>query len=369
MMTSDFREMDPGESPHILQAETKTSPEADGPAPRVCRVKGRKKTLKENVVGKAGKTKIEANKETAPHLKDVAPTKAVVRSRRKITFGVRKRKKKRKRASGDHHRANFAEKYWQLDKIGEGGFGSVFAGFRRADCLPVAIKHVEEKHLLEPVCLNGKNLPAEVAIMMKLAAEKNDSEGMSAPIELLEWYDLGNKVILVLERPFLSQDLHNYTVDHGPVPECKARILMRQLVDAAIGLEKRQIFHCDIKLENILIETGSCVPGVRLIDFGMSEIIEKDTVFTIFRGTEGHKPPEWYVNSCHKPAPSTVWQLGIVLFEMLQKEYFSTEDFLKNKLKMPKMSKDCTDFLQLCLREDPALRSILTELRLHQWLI
>ncbi|XP_062264121.1 serine/threonine-protein kinase pim-2-like [Platichthys flesus] len=360
--------MDPGETPHTLQTEMKNSSEADGPDLKDCRVKARKRKVSKNNDGQAGKTKRESDKESASSLVDVAPTKAEVRDRRKKSLRVR-RVKNRRRVLIKRQRANFVRQYWQLDQIGKGGFGSVFAGFRKADWQPVAIKHVEDKSLLKPVCLNGRELPTEVAIMMKLAAEKNDSEGMSAPIELLDWYDLGNELILVLERPFHCKDLLNYTNDHGTVPEWKAKILMRQLVDAAIGLEKRQIFHRDIKLENILIDTGSRVPEVRLIDFGMSKIVEKDTIFTIFSGTEAYKPPEWCFQSCYTPGPTTVWQLGAVLFEILQRKNFSTEDFLQRKLKMPsKPSENCKDFLRLCLMKDPALRSTLTELQHHPWL-
>ncbi|XP_035000518.2 serine/threonine-protein kinase pim-3-like [Hippoglossus stenolepis] len=342
------------------------SPEADEPALKVPSVNKRKRTVTQNGDRQAKKRKIEADDESASCLVDIATTKAVERGRRS---GV-KRRKKRRIASGDRRRATFEDKYWQLDQLGEGGFGFVFAGFRKADYLPVAIKHVEKKCLLKPVCLHGKELPAEVAIMLKLAAEKTDSAGMSAPIELLEWYDLGHEVILVLERPFHSKDLYDYTIDKGPLRERKAKILMRQLVDAAIGLEKRQIFHSDIKAENILIDIGSRVPGVRLIDFGLSKIVEKkDTIFTELGGTETHEPPEWFTQCFHRAGPTTVWQLGIALFEMIHKDEFTTEGFLKKTLKMSsKMSKNVNDFLQLCLREDPALRSTLTELKHHQWL-
>ena len=39
--------------------------------------------------------------------------------------------------------AEFEQKYEQQNQLGEGGCGSVFAGYRRADHLPVAIKHIE----------------------------------------------------------------------------------------------------------------------------------------------------------------------------------------------------------------------------------
>lgn len=48
------------------------------------------------------------------------------------------------------------------------------------------------------------------------------------------------------------------------------QIIMKQLVDALIEIHSRGVFHRDIKLDNILIETGSDGPCVRIIDFGTS---------------------------------------------------------------------------------------------------
>ncbi|KAJ0070525.1 hypothetical protein NL108_013980, partial [Boleophthalmus pectinirostris] len=41
-----------------------------------------------------------------------------------------------------------------------------------------------------------------------------------------------------------------------------------QLVEAAIEMEAKGVFHRDIKPDNILIETGADVPRGRFIDFG-----------------------------------------------------------------------------------------------------
>lgn len=50
---------------------------------------------------------------------------------------------------------------------------------------------------------------------------------------------------------------------------------MKQLVEVALELQSKNIFHRDINLENILIETGADVPRLRLIDFGLSCFAEK----------------------------------------------------------------------------------------------
>lgn len=52
---------------------------------------------------------------------------------------------------------------------------------------------------------------------------------------------------------------------------------MKDLVDECI-------FHRDIKMENILIESGSNVPRVRLIDFGLGCFFNETSFYNVFYG-------------------------------------------------------------------------------------
>lgn len=72
---------------------------------------------------------------------------------------------------------------------------------------------------------NGKQLSVEVAIMLKLAGGQTGSVGKSAPVSLLDWYDLDRELILVLERPVPSQDLYKYIeVNGGSLQEQEAKV-------------------------------------------------------------------------------------------------------------------------------------------------
>lgn len=61
----------------------------------------------------------------------------------------------------------------------------------------------------------GKKIPSEVAIMLSIEADKNTSEASSAPITLLDWYELEQEIILVMERPLFSTDLFQYVINSG----------------------------------------------------------------------------------------------------------------------------------------------------------
>ena len=59
---------------------------------------------------------------------------------------------------------------------------------------------------------------------------------------------------------------------------------MRQLLPAAVELQRQSIFHRDLKLENLLVETAAEVPHVRLIDFGLSCFANQQSQFHEFYG-------------------------------------------------------------------------------------
>ncbi|XP_074493437.1 serine/threonine-protein kinase pim-2-like [Sebastes fasciatus] len=267
-------------------------------------------------------------------------------------------------------RAAFEAKYQQEEKLGEGGCGSVFAGYRKADHLPVAIKYIPSKYQ----CIkhvDGNTLSGEVAILLKLAAETRGSAGSSAPVSLLDWYDLEQELILVLERPDPCMDMATYIWSKGgSLREEEAKIILKQLVDALIELQDKSIFHRDIKVENILIETGSDVLRVRLIDFGLSCFVKTEATLRHYYGTPNLFPPEWYNGQGYSAGPTTAWQVGVVMFQTLHRDnFFETLAFLENRVTFNKrLSKNCKDLLEMCLIEDPEQRLTLEQLKHHPWL-
>lgn len=62
--------------------------------------------------------------------------------------------------------ANFEAKYLQLDKFGEGGFGSDYAGNRKTDNLPVSSTYVFSHHTYTAItpCTNQSDSVLQVAI-------------------------------------------------------------------------------------------------------------------------------------------------------------------------------------------------------------
>ncbi|XP_074530846.1 serine/threonine-protein kinase pim-1-like [Halichoeres trimaculatus] len=265
----------------------------------------------------------------------------------------------------------FEATYEQQQLLGEGGCGAVYAGFRRADNVPVAIKHMSGSPVKQTsVIQDGKKqrIPLEVALLQKFQA--TDS-GPSAVVALLDWFDLGEELILVLERPVPCMDLFDYLSTWGSnIPERQAKVIAKQLLDALIEIESRGVFHRDIKLENILIETGSDVPRVRIIDFGCGTFM-KEGFYTAAAGTLEDLPPEVFLNSRYQGSQTSVWQLGVVLYALVHGglPFDEVQDVVHvNPGLSRSLSISCQNFLKGCLSKDPETRSTLESLKGHPWL-
>ncbi|XP_032406740.1 serine/threonine-protein kinase pim-2-like [Xiphophorus hellerii] len=267
----------------------------------------------------------------------------------------------------DSQRASFLQKYVELHLLGDGGFGSVFAGYRIKGKLPVAIKHIpKDKVVIKHKDENARELAMELVIMLKLASE---TVPHSAILSLLDWYDLDQELILVMERPMFAEDLLLYLNERGNfIEESEAKVILKQLVEAAVYLQNANIFHRDLKVDNVLIDSSSEDKQIYLIDFGLS-CFDDGKQHELLCGTPGHIPLDWMVNSTYKAGPTTVWQLGVVLFEMLHMTRFNINTYISNNLTIWHwLSDDCMDFLSKCLISDPEDRPTLEELLCHPWL-
>lgn len=152
-------------------------------------------------------------------------------------------------------------------------------------------------------------VPIEALLMLR-AGGGPASVGKCAAVSLIDWYDLDQEVLLIMERPVPCVDLLTYLINNDcPLSEDQAKVLMpggacfcvsascslhvfnhrssffpsqeimKQLVEAAIKMLSDKVFHRDIKTENILVETTPDGPRVRIIDFGCGCFVKKRTYY------------------------------------------------------------------------------------------
>ncbi|XP_055022537.1 serine/threonine-protein kinase pim-1-like [Boleophthalmus pectinirostris] len=267
-------------------------------------------------------------------------------------------------------------KYLTLQPLCNGGFGRIWSGVRRCDNLPVVIKYID-KVKVTFIEMEGDGistrLPEEVYFLRRVGAGPDDDDSSVTP-QVLDWYDLGPEVALVLEKPSPCMDLFDYLQDSLPagVPVSETKIIFRHLVDAAIEMEAKGVFHRDIKPENILIETGGEMPRARYIDFGWAINFTPGQTFDEQYGTPQYLAPEWYRDRRYTSASVTAWQLGVVLFMMLFNMHLNiNEDTIASMREVPfpkPLPEECRDLLRGCLALNPKKRLSLQEMRDHPWL-
>ncbi|THG00310.1 hypothetical protein TEA_000498 [Camellia sinensis var. sinensis] len=170
------------------------------------------------------------------------------------------------------------------EKMGCGGFGSVFKG-TLPDSTIIAVKK------LESINQGEKQFRAEVNTL-----------GTIQHINLVRlrgFCSEGNKKLLVYDyMQNGSLDSHLFHGMESKAMDWKTRYQIalgtaREL--AYLHEECRDcIVHCDIKPENILLDVEFCP---KVADFGLAKIIgrELSRVLTTKRGTTGYLAPEWIV--------------------------------------------------------------------------
>ncbi|KAI4383292.1 hypothetical protein MLD38_009148 [Melastoma candidum] len=191
------------------------------------------------------------------------------------------------------------------DKLGGGGFGSVFKG-TLSDSSQIVVKK------LESVRQSEKQFRTEISIIGSMQHENL--------VRLRGFCCNGNKKLLVNDYvPNGSLVVHLFNKDNSEVLDWRTRYQIA--LGTARGLAYLHekcidcIIHCDVKPENILLD-AEFVPKVA--DFGLAKIVGKEfsRVLMMTRGMRGYLAPEW-ISVADVNAKADVYSYGMLLFEIV----------------------------------------------------
>ncbi|XP_028313886.1 serine/threonine-protein kinase pim-1-like isoform X2 [Gouania willdenowi] len=263
----------------------------------------------------------------------------------------------------------FEATYKELKVLGRGGFGRVLKAVRLSDSKPVAIKHIPW-HKVSYVSNNQCTLEVSEVVLMKKAAGGcgQNSPLNPAIIGFEEAIELDNELLIVMEHVEDAVDLQDFvTSSTEPMLEHDAKSIIKQVLDAAVIMHHNNVFHSDIKRDNILVSFKDERPSVKIIDFGCADFIS-DTPYDSFSGTEVFASPEVLFNRDYEAEPTTVWQIGLLLSNLFRADFYQTYDHVINStFTLNNLSHQGNDFMSRCMKVSPKLRPSLKDLQLHPW--
>ncbi|CAL8103618.1 unnamed protein product [Prunus armeniaca] len=198
------------------------------------------------------------------------------------------------------------------DKIGKGGFGTVYKG-RLPDGLVVAVKVLSEskgnaEDFINEVASIGRTSHVNIVTLSGFCYERKD------------------------KRALIYEFMHNGSLDNfihkrGSETE-NCRLEWKTLSEIAVGIARgleylhrgcnTRILHLDIKPQNILLDTNFCP---KIADFGLAKLCKtKESIVSMMgtRGTAGYIAPEVFSRNfggvSHK---SDVYSYGMLVLEMV----------------------------------------------------
>ena len=101
------------------------------------------------------------------------------------------------------------------------------------------------------------------------------------------------------------------------IDENLCKKIFYEIITTILYCTKKNIFHRDIKLENILLIINNENIKIKLIDFGFAVKCNKNEFQNFFCGTLYYMPPEIKKKKKYLPYYSDIWSLGVLLYTML----------------------------------------------------
>lgn len=270
-------------------------------------------------------------------------------------------------------------KYSVSRKLGSGACGEVRMIFTKSGCKRFAMKTIVKAGCSTNGYINPLNDPEKIMNEVKIL------KALRHPciIRMEEIIDTPKTVYIVLEL-MEGGELFERITSKGKLTESNAKLIFYQVVLAVHYLHERDITHRDLKPENILLASHSDITLAKVSDFGLSKLVDAQTMMKTFCGTPIYVAPEVISTDGRGSYTSQVdiWSLGVILYACLSGtipfNVHSREVSLKDQIvrglyafpvsKFGNVSSKAIDLIKRMLTVDPRKRITIKQVLLHSWL-
>uniref|UniRef100_A0A4W6EQT3 protein kinase C n=1 Tax=Lates calcarifer TaxID=8187 RepID=A0A4W6EQT3_LATCA len=138
-------------------------------------------------------------------------------------------------------------------------------------------------------------------------------------------FETPEKVFVVMEK--LHGDMLEMILssEKGRLPERLTKFLITQILAALRHLHFKNIVHCDLKPENVLLASADPFPQVKLCDFGFARIIGEKSFRRSVVGTPAYLAPEVLLNQGYNRSLD-MWSVGVIMYVSLSGTFPFNED-------------------------------------------
>ena len=215
----------------------------------------------------------------------------------------------------------------------------------------------------------------EIKILSRISADHPNV------VTLQDYFETANNVYLCFDL-CTGGHLVERIQQKGKFTEQESAKLVKTICEAIKYIHDRGIIHRDLKPENLLFRSAADDAEIMIADFGLSRMIEEDTMHAIHEvcGTPGYIAPEVYTCRGHGRSVD-IWALGIITYFLLSgyipiNRAGSPQELNDHKLGnysfepeqyWVDVSPAGKDFIKQCLIADPGKRRTASELLHHPW--
>ncbi|CAM4650123.1 unnamed protein product [Leuciscus chuanchicus] len=251
--------------------------------------------------------------------------------------------------------------------LGSGQFGIVYGGKHRKTGRDVAIKVIDKMRFPTK---QESQLRNEVAILQNL-----HHPGI---VNLERMFETPERVFVVMEK--LHGDMLEMILssEKSKLPERNTKFLVTQILVALRHLHFKNIVHCDLKPENVLLASAEPFPQVKLCDFGFARIIGEKSFRRSVVGTPAYLAPE-VLRSKGYNRSLDMWSVGVIIYVSLSGTFPFNEDedindqiqnaaFMYPSTPWKEISADATDLINNLLQVKMRKRYSVDKTLSHPWL-